>query len=353
MTFGELKEERANEVVGVCSNKATFRKLTNEATQRLMVRGNFWNTVKKLRVCVRCRSLVWPRAVDQVLALNVCGVPVTNSGYWYQFLPMNGTDYGALRGWGYFGSGVGVAGGGIGRGTCGNVVIQHDGVVPVQAQLTCGNPRYIRAYASYQADLGKTVTIFGVDDNGQTIMTKRADGTWQPGIVLTLASPYVGTPFLVREVQRVLKDATQGPVRLFAYDAVNDVLEDMATYAPSERSPAFLHSTVRGLRCHTLSGSPTCNGLTSVEALVKLRFIAVETDDDEVLIDNWVALKQMMLAIRAEDAGEDSAAEVLQAKAVRELNHELRVHIPEDQIPIAIEPFGSATPRSIGVGCIV
>jgi hypothetical protein len=347
MTLGEVKLTRANEVVGVCTDKPAFLALVNEATERLMVRGNFWNTVKKLRTCVRCRSLVWPRAVDQVLALNVCGVPVANSGYWWQFLPMNGTDYGALRGWGYFGAG------GIGRGTCGNVVIQHDGTVPVQAQLTCGNPRYIRAYASYQADLGKTVTIFGIDDNGQTIMTKRADGTWQPGVVLTLASPYVGTPFLVREVTRVLKDATQGPVRLFAYDATNDVLEDMATYAPSERSPAFLHSTVRGLRRHTLSGSPACSGITSVEALVKLRFIAVETDEDEVLIDNWVALKQMMLAIRAEDAGDDRAAEVLQAKAVRELNRELRVHIPDDQIPIAITPFGSATPRSIGVGTCV
>jgi len=181
MTFGELRQTRASDVVGVCSNKETFRALTNEATSRLMTRGNFWATVTKLRTCVRCRAIVWPRAVDTVLATNICGTPVANSGYWYQFLPMNGADFGSLRGWGTFGAG------GIGRGSCGNVVILHDGPVPVQAQLTCGNPRYIRAFASYQADLGKHIIIFGIDDNGQVIMTKRDDGTWQPGVQLTLA----------------------------------------------------------------------------------------------------------------------------------------------------------------------
>jgi hypothetical protein len=347
MTFGELKLKRANEVVGVCTDRPAFRDLTNEATERLMVRGGFWGTVQKLRTCIRCNSLVWPRAVDTVLAVNICGQPVVNSGYWYQFLPMMGADYRLAWGYGLFGSSS------MGRGFgCGNVVVQHEaGGVPVQANLKCGEPRYIRAYIAYQADIGKTVTIFGEDDNGQTIMTKRADGTWQPGVVLTLATPYVGTPFLIRNVTRVLKDATMGPVRLFAYDAVNDVLEDMAYYAPSERSPSFAHSTVRGMRGR-MRGN-TCNGLTTVEALVKLRFIAVETDEDEVLIGNWPALKLMMLAIRSEDAGNNDEAEIFQAKAVRELNRELRVHVPEDQIPISIEPFGTATPRSIGIGCII
>jgi len=60
-----------------------------------------------------------------------------------------------------------------------------------------------------------------------------------------------------------------------------------------------------------------------------------------------------MLSIRAEDAGDNASAEVFQAKAVRELNRELRVHCPEDQIPISIEVFGTATPRACGIGCII
>ena len=247
---------------------------------------------------------------------------------------------------GYWGSGPI----GLGR-SRGNVAVQHEaGTTPVQAQLKCNEPRYIRAFPAYKQDAGKTITIFGVDSNGQEIFTKRDDGTYLPGVILTLAVPYVGTSFQIRQVTRVLKDATMGPVRLYAYDAVNDVMDDMAYYAPSERSPAFAFSTVRGMRSNL---GNTCNGLTQVEALVKLRFIAVETDEDEILISNWVALKQMMLAIRAEDAGDDANAEILQAKAVRELNRQLRVYVPEDQIPVSIEVFGTATPRSVGVGCII
>ncbi len=351
MTFGEFRALRASDVVGVCSTSQSFRALTNEATERLMVRGGFWGTVGKLRTCIRCNSLVWPRAVIEPLAINVCGVPVTQSGYWWQFLPMNGADYRMARGFGLFGVGGLLGAPGLGMGSCGNVVVQHEaGGVPVQANLECGKPRYIRAFPAYQADIGKTVTIFGVDDNGQEIFTKRADGTWMPGVVLTLASPFVGTPFLVRTVTRVLKDATMGPVRLYAYDAVTDTMTDMAYYQPSERSPSFAHSTVRGRRGRVGS---SCNGLTTVEALVKLRFIAVETDEDEVLVGNWPALKLMMLSIRDEDAGDTTGALQKQARAVVELNREIRLHVPEDQIPVSIEVFGTATPRSIGVGLIV
>jgi hypothetical protein len=139
-----------------------------------------------------------------------------------------------------------------------------------------------------------------------------------------------------------------GPVRLYTYDPVADKMEDCAYYQPGERSPSFLHSTVRSLR-----RGGNCNGLTSVEALVKLRFIPVETDADEVLIGNWTALKLQMLSIRAEDAGDTAEALKLQARSVHELNLEVRSHIPEHEIPVTIDVFGTASPRSLGVGCIV
>ncbi len=209
LTFGEFKQTRANQVVGICTDRDSFRELTNESCERLMTRGNFWNTVGKLSTCVQCRSIVWPRMVDTVLATNLCNRYTTNTGYWSEWLPMNGSDYRCA--WS----------------RCSDVVVRNDGVVPVQAQLRCGAPRYVRAYPAYQADVGKTVTLFGIDDNGQEIFSKRSDGTYRLGYVLTLAIPFVGTPFLIRKITRVLKDATEGPLRLYAYDASNDVLEDL------------------------------------------------------------------------------------------------------------------------------
>jgi len=44
---------------------------------------------------------------------------------------------------------------------------------------------------------------------------------------------------------------------------------------------------------------------------VKLRFIAVETDEDQMLIDNWVAIKLMILAIRDENSGDNASAELI------------------------------------------
>ncbi len=343
ISFGQFKETRANQVVGVCTDKPAFRELTNEACERLMTRGSFWATTAKLKTCVQCQSIVWPRMVLVPLAVNLCGRNVMTTGYWSEWLPMSGADYFAARGFGMFGYG------GMGRGIgCGDVVVRNGGEVPVQAPLKCNEPRYVRAFPAYQSDLGKTITLFGIDANGQTIMTKRDDGAWREGVVLTLASPYVGTSFQIRTITRVLKDATEGPVRLYAYDAVNDVLEDLAYYTPSERSPSFQQSTIRGLR-----NGGSCNGLTSVTALVQLRFVPVETDEDLVQIDNWTALKLQMLSIRAEDAGDTAEALQLQARAVHELNLELRNHLPVDQIPISITPFGTATPRSVGVGLII
>jgi len=328
-TLGELKATRINETVGICADKPAFLALTNESVQRLMVRGSWWNTVAKLSVCVRCQGVTWPREVDTVLAVNICGRQTPVSDYWWEYLPMNGADYRCAQT------------------RCGNLVVQHDGEVPVQAQLRCGAERYIRAFPAFQADVGKTVTLFGIDSNGQEVFTKRADGTWLPGVVLVLAVPFVGTPMQFRKVTRVLKEATMGVVRLYAYDAVNDVMEDMAIYAPSVRTPSFLHSTIT--RC--LRGS--CNGLTSVTALVRMRFTPVEIDDDLVQIDDLSAIKFAMLSIRAEDAGSTDEALRLWSRAIHELNVQLRSKLPEDSIPISIEPFGTASPRSVGVGCIV
>ncbi len=327
LTFGELRASGVADKIGVCSDKPAFLALTHDSVSRLLNRGGWWDNVRKLSVCARCSSLVWPREVESVLAVNICGRPKQVQGYWTEWLPIDGSDY-------------------CGR-FIGDVIIESAGSVPVQAPLKCNAPRYIRAFPAYQADVGKQITVYGTDDNGQTIMTRRDDGTYLPGVVLTLAIPFVGTPFLVREVDRVLKDATMGPVRLYAYDAVTDTMEDMAYYQPAERSPSFLHSTIRACR------RASCNGLTAVTALVRLRFIPIQVDDDIVQIDNLAALKFAMMSIRAEDAGETDEALRLWAKAIHELNVAFRSKLPEGEIPISIEPFGTATPRRLGVGVVV
>lgn len=237
----------------------------------------------------------------------------------------------------------------FGHGTCrGGTVGMDDSQVPVFKNVPCGQNFYIRAYPMTAKDVGKTLTIFGTDYNGQPIRILRG-GVWQDGVIITLALPFVSTPMLIRHIDHVLKDETQMPVNLFQYDPVNNVLLNCATYAPTETAPAYRKTELRGFR----GRRGNCDGASQIEALVKLEFIPVKYGTDLILIDNLDALKLMIQSIRNSEAGDEAGANRYEADAIHELNLELRDRFPLDQIPININAFGSALPAYHGVGRII
>jgi hypothetical protein len=206
-----------------------------------------------------------------------------------------------------------------------------------------GDGRTIRAYNQSALDNGKNIYIFGEDNNGQRLMTQGA-GPWVDGLQLTLkataAQPYVETPIFIRRIDRVIKDVTTAPVRLFAWNGSASVLEDVAYYEPSETHPNYLKTRVHmpcfsGVDC---SGNATNS--SGVVALVKLQFIPVVTDNDLVLIDNLVALKHMIQCIRAEESLDTQTAREFLIMAVDELNQELADQNPEWQIPVSLGELG-------------
>lgn len=335
LTFKNLKDSDVPGRVGVCSTSDAFRDYTNKATRMLMNRGDFWGTVERIKLCVYNSCLVWPRYVGTVKAVNLNGHPTSLMNHWYEFMPLSAGDF--------------CSGGfGFSNGSChGNIAIINDGMSPVFNPIACGSPKYIRAYPSTQQDVGKTTRIFGLDENGQTIRTQNADLTWTDGVELTLALPYVSTSIKIREVFRIIKEETEGVVRYYQYDSVNDVLLDLVWLDPSEVSPMFRKSR---LPKHCSCGTGSCDGLTSVDALVKLEFIPVRHDTDLVLISNIDALSDMMLSVKYSNAGDKDMAKDFEAKAVRELNLELNNKFPNEQTPIEINPFGSALPAYHMIG---
>jgi hypothetical protein len=292
LTFGQAKASRElAQVSGVCGGSDQFRAYLNQAVRKLMRRGNWFGTVKELQVCVFENCITWPRFVGTVLATNVCQRHVEPQNYWYDFLPLRRDSYN----WGDIFQIAQSANCG------GNAVTVFDGTSPVFNQIPCGKQFYIRAYPSVRADVGKTIRIFGFDNNGQPIRSKNSDGTWSDGILLTLSIPFATTPFvLTPPITRVLKDQTQGIVRLFQFDQINNVLLNCAEYQPSEMSPAYQHSRLQGFRFTPNS----CNqGLKSIKALIKLQFVEVQSDTDLVLIDNLDAIQLMIHSIRNRDKG--------------------------------------------------
>lgn len=335
LTLREAKaSRRIKNVAGVCHDSTQFVDLLNDATRMLMNRGSWWGTVQSLSSCIYNACIVWPRYVGTVLAVNTCNRSMPMWNHWYNFMPL---EMEAVNRWLS-----------CGRGTVG---IVEDGTSSIFQQIRCGETHYIRAYIERTADVGKTITIFGIDSNGQEVRTTWADGIYREGEVLTLAKPYISTSRQYQQVTRVVKEATDGPVRLYQYDATNDLLLDMAMYDPSETNPAFIVSKIVGVNsCSCTTG---CSGLKRISALVKLKHVPAVHDDDLLGIENVDAIAMMMQALNLGDQYDIKTKQAMELDAVRELNLELSQRLPIKQIPVNVMPFGTALPINHGIGAMM
>lgn len=342
LTLGEAKSSRIKEIAQACNSTAEFLSLLNEATEALMTRGDWAGVVVPIHVCVRGGCITWPRYVGKVRRINRCGANIKIGNLWYDYIDRDTySNWGNAWGWGDTGW---LGDGSVGmRGGVNTAVMVNQGRYPVYSDVTPTSDRLVRAYCLTQNDVGKTVTIFGLDNSGQPLMTQDpSTGNWSNGVVITLAIPFGSTSVFVRQIDRVIKDQTQKNVPLFAYDPVNNVLEDLAVYEPSETNPSYERDRFSGAGngggCS--SNSSCCQ--TSVAALVKLRFIPARVDTDLIPISNIRALKFAIQAIKLEEANQDDKAMMKMNLAVHELNLDLEDQYPRDQTPVDTGFMGGA-----------
>ncbi len=332
ITLLDAKQSRLRRVAASCPNSADFLEAINDATRMLMNRGNWWTTVRRMTGCVYNNCLVFPRSVGTILALNKCGNSIPPKNYWYGFsavLPEDVLNHGRCsdRCWG-------------------DVAGRDDGTTPVFNQIPCLNDRYVRFYCMQPTDEGKHITIYGIDSNGQVIRSERSDGTFQDGVELTLAIPYVQTTFLVRRIDRVVKDPTNGPVHGYQFDGAT--LYDLAHYEPSETNPEYRQMRIVG-GCSPVNTTTGCCP-SQITALVKLQFIPVQFDNDLIQIDNLDALAMMVQALNQNDNFDAQQSEIMTARAVKELNLELRNKLPIDTTVVNFQPYGTARLNRQAIG---
>ena len=318
LTLNEVQNSRAIEIADATSTSKQFISLVNAATRQLMQRGNWFGTLQPMQGCIYDGCIVWPRRVAAVLALNTeCGGYSQPANRWYRFMDWSNRNhfYGLYQNWRHGGR---------------RFVNISDGSLPVFNPIPCGQLRFVRFYVTASSDVGKTIVIYGKDNNGQVLAGTRSDGTYQDGLVLTLTTPYVQSPVPLESISRVVKDPTSGRVRGYQVDG-NGVQYDMALYDPSEISPDYVRTRLphRGGR----------DGMIS--ALVKLAYVPVVYPDDEVLIENLDALRDMMFSIKKKEAGDLASAAALERSAMRELNYEMRTRFPDEQFIVNFKPFGN------------
>lgn len=330
-TFAEAKaSDDLATVAGSCTNSDEFRQLLNNATDRLLYRGDWLGTVLPIHLTVSQGVVTFPRVVGSVRHLNICnqGIPVWSG--WYSFLRhywSHGNCCGAWQGWlgpeahlEQFGRGVQFA------------AIPTDNCV---LKVT-GIP----------ADDGAVIQLFGTDPAGNPLRTDNGNGTWSDGISFTLTQPFVVGTQLVKQLTRAIKPITQGPVTVSSLDQVLGTETPIASFDPGDTNPSYAQYKLHVRHCTT----PV--SITAV-ALVKLKFIPVVVDSDPVLIPNLHALKLFMQSIRFENSGDRNNAKAYQIDAVRELNLQLNDVQPIEQIPIQINAFGTASLRRAGIGRVI
>jgi hypothetical protein len=327
LTYFDVQNSPVQRVAGCNPASSDFADTVNEAIRRLLRRGDWPGTIVPIQTCVRRGCVVWPRYVGEIRKLNWCRrswshggehvVPVEN--LWYRFIDPRAyhSEFGCRHPDAFASAG---------------------GRVPTYNTIF-GDGRLVRAYPSTPEDVGKTLTLFGLDNGNQPLRTNNLDGTWSEGTTITMGSPFGSTAGYVRSLERVRKDVTQGQVFLYAYNAADNTLEDLAVYDPGETNPSYVRQQL------SLS-SPCCGGCAtshSVIALVKLLFIPVKFPSDLVIIDNLEAIKAIVQSLKLREDYDYQGALAAEADAIRELNRQLEDESPDDQFAAAVHPIGKCT----------
>lgn len=332
--FRQLKEGAVGRSSGLDVEGGDFCAYANDAVRQLTIRGNWWGTVQSVSACVRGAEVVWPRGVSAILGINFCDRPALISNHWYQFMQPDSWQRTAARDY-------------IRNGWHGNVMVETRNTVPVFNPIKAEGFN-LRTFVTQRSDAGKFITFYGVDVNGQRIITTRADGTVQEGCQVMMAIPYVDTPIYFRHVTRVVKDETDGEVIVYQHNVASDFLLDLARYQPTERTPSYISTHVGGHGIH----HGACD--QQVTALVNMEFVPFKFDDDLVQIDCEDAIRDMLLSIRKKEQGDLSAAIAYETSAFRELNFQMKHRYPDEQFIVNFRPFGddNLSNPSVRIGMI-
>lgn len=321
-----LKSVKASDLprrVNLCPTDARFVQLLNDTIERISMHGNFWGWLRLIRLCIYDGCVTLPRAIASLEAVRACdGVPIT--GQWLEFLPFMGDNFSG----------------------CSSLRFSPMGLVPVYRE-TCGSG-VIRTFLQNAADAGKKVLYQGRETNGKWVRTfDIPTQTWIDGERIALSSPYTDTITSFSGITGVQKDETKD--RILVYKVLTTGLLHIATYEYDETLPAYQrfrispYAALSSNECSTSSCGPK-----SVEALVKLAYQPLRQDEDFLIITNLGALRLGMQAMKAEQDGDLTTANVLwfgdqrnnRIGCIPLLNQELRT-MTGDRVDVRVAPLGS------------
>lgn len=272
----------------------------NEAQERLINKGKWAGLKVRYAFCAYNNCITLPREIESILALAIDSNPRRVNNQWYEFME----------------SGTGISEDGSGfrdANDMGSVVTFKD---------ICGS-KYIAVYSDAVEDVEARILIKGYNSSGNRVMTydnqTLIDGEY---ISLYNARPNISVNQFA-QIDSVVKPITKASVRLYQHNGASSQ-SCIAIYDPSEEFPIYRRYRINGLATPTSDGVNTTLSPHTVTVLGKRRFIPVVNDNDELLISNIAALKNMVQAIEHEEAGTFTFSKVYEQNAIDALNDELK-----------------------------
>ena len=322
-TVLDVMNSRIPPALGIAPTDPRLIQWLNEATQRLIFEGKYFNTTGRFNICVTNGCITLPRGIATIEAVNVNGRPTPLRDFWYEFLA-NGLGTRESQ----------TAGGNGGTccpGCCGINGAIYRGRFPTFTDIT-GTTSKVNFVCDLAVDVGNTVIVFGYDQNNNWIRTIQ-NGVYADGEVIALAQSSGTTSVnyfsVVTGVQ--FQTAMSGQSWLYGYNTGTSpvTLTMLGHYQYDEVNPSYPRYFFPSIQSPT-SSSSGCQ-TTKVEMVAKLEYMPVKNPTDYLIIGNLPALKEIMTAIKKAEnepvsttANQIIASGLILAKAIldAELDHE-------------------------------
>lgn len=340
-TVADAKASRIPQAIGCCPDDPRFLSTLNEALQRLLIKGKYWGTYGKYRICATEGCITLPPQLATIETAAVCGVPIHVRDLWYEFLE-NGPGLEQC------GNGSGSCGCGssfFGMGCSGDT--KYRGHYPTFADIR-GENKKVNLVCDLSEDVGVEVLVLGYDENFNWIRTEQS-GQIRDGELIALAqSAGTTSSSFFSSITDIQLPERSGQVWLYEFNADDSTKRMIGQYQYWETRPSYARYFFSGIRSG--SGEDGCQ-TTPVEIIGKHEFIPVKQDTDYLCIGNLPALKNMCQAVQKYEEAENPAA-VAQAvafeqMAVRILDSELNHYLGDGKTPninLSGSSIGTAVP---------
>lgn len=316
LTVREAADEIA-EAANICATDLTrVCFYANKAVRRLLPKGKWKGTYQKYHLCTNQGCFTWPRQIETIESIALCGTPGTIRNEWYEFNEQGPGLFDGRH------NNVDSIGAGCGGRCHGNTLVDR-GLACTFADLI-GTEKQLRVYTDFPADDGKTITFRGYDDQRNLIRTNFGN---TEGETVTLAAGFVDTVYLGfwGVITQVIKDVTVGPVRVYEYNTVDATQRLIAMYESDETLPSYRRSYFPAAQI-TDDGSGACNK-RSVDVMAKLKFIPVSKWDDFIMIGNLAAICEEIRAVRKFENNLVQEGLIYEQLALKYLNEELQNYL--------------------------